>query len=70
MYIITLNQFLDPIVVWVDNRPEPAGTPHDDSRHLLILYTPEEARGVANHVLNILEYGREAAFIFEPCLVT
>jgi len=70
MYIITLNRFLDPIVLWVDERPEPAGTRHDDGQNLLTLYTPEEAHDVASHVLNILEYGRDAALIFEPSLVT
>ena len=70
MYIVTLNRFLDPIVVWVDERPEPAGTRHDNGQNLLTLYTPEEAHDVANHVLNILEYGRDAALIFEPSLVT
>ena len=70
MYLITLNRFLDPIVVWVDERPEPAGTRHDDGQNLLTLYTPEEAHQVANHVLNILDYGRDAALLFEPSLVT
>ena len=70
MYIITLNQFLDPVVVWVDERPDPAGTTHDDGQHLLTLSTPEEARDVASHLLDLLEYGREAALIFQPSLVT
>ena len=70
MYLITLNRFLDPVVVWVDERPEPSETRHDDGRNLLTLSTPEEARDVANHLLNILEYGRDAALIFEPSLVT
>jgi hypothetical protein len=70
MYLVTLNCFLDPIVVWVDERPEPAGTRHDDGQNLLTLYTPEEAHQVANHVLNILDYGRDAALLFEPSLVT
>lgn len=70
MYIITLNRFLDPVVVWVDERPDPTGTAHDDGQHLLTLSTPDEARDVANHVLDLLEYGREAALIFQPSLVT
>jgi hypothetical protein len=69
MYIITLNQFLDPVVVWVDDPPDPT-TPHDDGRNLLTLYTPEEAHDVANHVLQLLDEGREAALIFRPSLVT
>jgi hypothetical protein len=70
MYLITLNRFLDPIVVWIDQRPEPVGTRLDDGQNLLALHTPEEAHDVAMHVLNILEYGRDAALIFEPSLVT
>ena len=70
MYIITLNQFLDPVVVWVDERPEPAGTRHDDGQNLLTLHTPEEAHDVAGHVLQLLDEGREAALIFQPSLVT
>lgn len=70
MYIITLNRFLDPVVVWVDERPHPTGTAHDDGQHLLTLSTSDEARDVANHVLDLLEYGREAALIFQPSLVT
>jgi hypothetical protein len=69
MYIITLNQFLDPVVVWVDEPPDPT-TPHDDGRNLLTLCTPEEAHDVANHVLQLLDEGREAALIFRPSLVT
>ena len=69
MYLITLNQFLDPVVVWVDEPPIPAG-PHDDGQNLLTLYTPEEAHDVANHVLQILDEGREAVLIFRPSLVT
>ena len=70
MYLITLSRFLDPIVVWVDGRPEPAGTRSDDGQSLLTLYTPEEAHDVANHVLQLLDEGREAALIFRPSLVT
>ena len=70
MYIITLNRFLDPVIVWVDECPEPTGTAHDDGQHLLALSTSEEARDVANHVLDLLDYGREAALIFQPSLVT
>ena len=70
MYIITLNRFLDPVVVSVDERPEPAGTRHDDGQNLLTLNTPEEAHDVANHLLDLLDYGREAALIFQPSLVT
>ena len=69
MYLITLNRFLDPVVVWVDERPEPSGTRHDDGQDLLSLHTPEEARDVAHHVLQLLDEGREAALIFQPSLV-
>ena len=69
MYIITLNRFLDPVVVWVDEPPDPAGTAHDDGRDLLTLSTPKEARDVAHHLLDLLDYGREAALIFRPSLV-
>jgi hypothetical protein len=69
MYLITLNQFLDPVVVWVDKTPDPTA-PHDDGQNLLTLYTPEEAHDVANHVLQLLDEGREAALIFRPSLVT
>lgn len=69
MYIITLNQFLDPVVVW---RGGIGGIvdPHDDGQNLLTLYTTEEAHDVANHVLQLLDEGREAALIFRPSLVT
>ena len=70
MYIITLNRFLDPVVVWLDEPPNPAGMTHDDGQHLLTLSTPEEARDVAHHVLQLLDEGREAALIFRPSLVT
>ena len=69
MYIITLNQFLDPVVVWLDEPPDPT-TPHDDRQNLLTLHTPEEAHDVANHVLQLLDEGRDAALIFNPSLVT
>ena len=70
MYLITLNRFLDPIVVWVDQSPEPAGTGHDDGQNVLTLYTPEEAHDVATQVLQLLDEGRDAALIFHPSLVT
>ena len=70
MYLITLNRFLDPIVVWVDERPEPADACHDDGRHLLALGTYEEAHDVATQVLQLLDEGRETALIFNPSLVT
>lgn len=69
MYLVTLNHFLDPVVVWVDELPDPTA-PHDDGRNLLTLSTPEEARDVAHHVLQLLDEGREAALIFRPSLVT
>ena len=70
MYLIALNRFLDPVVVWVDERPDPAGTSHDDGQNLLTLHTPEEAHDVASQVLQLLDEGREAALIFQPSLVT
>lgn len=70
MYIIALNQFLDPVVVWVEQDPEPAGTTHDDGQHLLRLGRLDEAQDVAHHLLNLLDYSREAALIFEPSLAT
>ena len=69
MYIITLNQFLDPVVVWLDEPPDPT-TPHDDGQNLLTLHTPEEARDVASYLLQLLDEGREAALLFRPSLVT
>jgi hypothetical protein len=69
MYIITLNQFLDPMVVWVDELPDPTA-PHDNGQHLLTLSTYEEARDLATHVLQLLDEGREAALLFQPSLVT
>ena len=70
MYIITLNHFLDPVVVWLDTVPEVEGTTHGDGQRLLTLSTAEEARDVAHHVLQLLDEGREAALIFRPSLVT
>ena len=68
MYLVALNQFLDPVVAWVDDFPHPT-TPQDDGRNLLILNTYDEAQDVANQVLQLLDEGREAALIFEPSLV-
>ena len=68
MYIITLNHLLDPVVVWLDEQPAPA-LPEDSGQGLLALYTFEEARDVANHVLQLLDEGREATLIFQPSLV-
>jgi hypothetical protein len=70
MYIITLNRFLDPVVVWVDQSPDQARTAHGDGQCLLTLSTAEEAHDVAKHLLDLLDYGREAALIFQPSLVT
>ena len=69
MYLITLNQFLDPVVVWVDDPPKPTAL-HDDGQNLLTLYSSQEAHDVANQVLQLLEEGRESALIFRPSLVT
>jgi hypothetical protein len=69
MYLIALNQFLDPVIVWLDEAPDPT-SPHDDGQHLLALRTYEEARDVASHVLQLLDEGREAALLFRPSLVT
>ena len=69
MYLIALNQFLDPVVVWLDDPPQPTA-PHDDGQHLLALDTHEEADDVARHVLQLLDEGRETALIFRPSLVT
>jgi hypothetical protein len=70
MYIITLNCFLDPVVVWLDEPPEPADTRHDNGQHVLTLASPEEAQDVASHLLQLLDEGREAALVFRPSLVT
>jgi hypothetical protein len=69
MYLVTLNRFLDPVVVWVDEPPDPTA-PHDNGQHLLTLSTAEEAHDVATHVLQLLDEGRDAALIFHPSLVT
>jgi hypothetical protein len=69
MYIITLNRFLDPMVVWVDKTLDPTA-PHDDGQRLLALGTYEEAHDVATQVLQLLDEGRETALIFNPSLVT
>jgi len=69
MYIITLNQFLDPVVVWLDEPPQPTA-PHDDGQRLLTLGSCEQAREVASQVLQLLDEGREAALVLRPNLVT
>jgi len=69
MHIISLNQFLDPVVVWLDEPPQPTA-PHDDGQHLLALRTYEEAHEVARQVLQLLDEGREAALVLRPSLVT
>ena len=69
MYLIALNQFLDPIIVWLDEPPDP--TPACNSeQHVLALRTYEEAVDLAGRVLQLLDEGREAALIFQPSLVT
>ena len=45
-------------------------TPDLDTNRLLTLHTPEQAHDVANHILQLLDEGREAALIFHPSLVT
>jgi hypothetical protein len=69
MYHIVLNQFLDPAIVWLDELPKPT-SPHDAGQHLLALRTVEEARDVADQVLQLLDEGREMALILRPSLVT
>jgi len=69
MYVIALNPFLDPVVVWLDELPQPA-TPQAAAQHPLALRTYEEAVDLAGHVLQLLDEGREAALIFQPSLVT
>ena len=69
MYLIVLNRFFDPAVVWVDEPPEPVAR-HDDRSNLLALSTEEEARGVVEYVTELLDQGREAAVLFNPALVT
>ena len=68
MYIISLNRFLDPVVVWLDELPDPTA-PHDEGQHLLALRTYEEAHDVASQVLQLLDEGRETALILRPSLV-
>ena len=34
MYLIALNRFLDPVVVWLDEPPQPTA-PHDGGQRLL-----------------------------------
>ena len=69
MYLIVLNRFFDPAVVWVDEPPEPVAR-HDDGRNLLTLSNEEEALGVVEYVTELLDQGREAAVLFNPALVT
>ena len=68
MYLIALNHFLDPVVVWLDEAPQPTA-PHDGGQHLLALDSYEEAHEVARQVLQLLDEGREAALLFQPSLV-
>jgi len=68
MYIISLNRFLDPVVVWLDEPPDPT-SPYDDGQHLLALDSYEEAHDVARQVLQLLDEGRETALILRPSLV-
>ena len=68
MYIISLNRFLDPVVVWLDGTPQPTA-PHDDGQHLLALDSYEEAHDVACRVLQLLDEGRETALLLQPSLV-
>jgi len=69
MYLIAMNQFLDPVIVWLDEPPDPTSS-HNAGQHLLSLHTYEEAHDVARQVLRLLDEGREAALIFRPSLVT
>ena len=69
MYLIALNRFLDPLVVWLDEPPQPTA-PHDDGQHLLALDSYEEAHDVARQVLQLLDEGREMALLLRPSLVT
>lgn len=69
MYLITLNCYLDPVVVWVDETPVP-GSRHGNGQSLLALHTYEEAADVAAQVLQLLDEGRESAILFHPSLVT
>jgi len=67
MYIISLNRFLDPVVVWLDEPPRPTA-PHDGGQHLLALDSYEEAHDVARQVLQLLDEGRETALLLRPSL--
>ena len=69
MYLIALNRFLDPVVVWLDGAPQPIA-PHDSGQHLLALDSYEEAHDVARQVLQLLDEGRETALLLRPSLVT
>ena len=69
MYLIALNRFLDPVVVWLDEPPQPTA-PHDDGQHLLALDSYEEAHAVAQQVLQLLDEGRETALLLRPSVVT
>ena len=69
MYLISLNRFLDPVVVWLDEPPQPTA-PHDGGQHLLALDSYEEAHAVAHQVLQLLDEGREMALLLRPSLVT
>ena len=67
MYLIVLNRFLDPVVVWLDEPPQPTA-PHDGGQHLLALDSYEEAHDVARQVLQLLDEGREMALLLRPSL--
>jgi hypothetical protein len=69
MYLIALNQFLDPVIVWLDEPPDPTSACSSE-QHVLALRTYEEACDIAGHVLQLLDEGREAALLFQPSLVT
>ena len=69
MYLIALNRFLDPVVVWLDEPPQPTA-PHDGGQHLLALDSYEEAHDVARQVLQLLDQGRDMALLLRPSLVT
>ena len=67
MYLIALNRFLDPVVVWLDEAPQPTA-PHDGGQQLLALDSYEEAHEVARQVLQLLDEGREMALLLRPGL--
>jgi len=69
VYLIVLNRFFDPAVVWVAEPPEPVAR-NDAGNNLLTLSTEEEARGVVEYVTELLDQGRDAAILFNPGLVT